>query len=84
MARRGTRRSRSATKRSGAVATGALAKLTVRGPSPHGGYGWVRDLPDDRDRFKARLRESFPDRSEAWIANAAGQLLRFRHALGLT
>jgi C1A family cysteine protease len=23
--------------------------LTVRGPSAHGGYGWVRDLPDARD-----------------------------------
>ncbi len=28
---------------------GALAKLAVRGPSEHGAYGWVRDLPDMRD-----------------------------------
>jgi C1A family cysteine protease/uridine phosphorylase len=26
-----------------------LAKLTARVPSRHGGYGWVRDLPDARD-----------------------------------
>ncbi|MGN6254553.1 MAG: restriction endonuclease [Solirubrobacterales bacterium] len=43
--------------------------------------GDLSDLPDDRDAFKARLRESFPERSEAWIANAAGQLLRFRHVM---
>lgn len=43
--------------------------------------GDLSDLPDDRDAFKARLRQSFPDRSEAWIANAAGQLLRFRHVM---
>lgn len=43
--------------------------------------GDLTDLPEDRDRFKARLRESFPDRSEAWVANAAGQLLRFRHVM---
>jgi len=43
--------------------------------------GDLTDLPDDREAFKARLRESFPDRSEAWVANAAGQLLRFRHVM---
>lgn len=43
--------------------------------------GDLSDLPNDRDSFKARLRESFPDRSDAWIANAAGQLLRFRHVM---
>jgi restriction system protein len=43
--------------------------------------GDLTDLPEDRDRFKTRLRESFPDRSEAWVANAAGQLLRFRHVM---
>lgn len=43
--------------------------------------GDLTDLADDRDRFKARLRESFPDRTEAWVANAAGQLLRFRHVM---
>jgi restriction system protein len=43
--------------------------------------GDLTDLPNDRDAFKSRLRESFPDRSEAWIANAAGQLLRFRHVM---
>lgn len=43
--------------------------------------GDLTDLPDDRGAFKARLRESFPGQSEAWIANAAGQLLRFRHVM---
>lgn len=43
--------------------------------------GDLSDLPDDRDAFKTRLRASFPDRSEAWVANAAGQLLRFRHVM---
>jgi restriction system protein len=43
--------------------------------------GDLTDLPDDREAFKVRLRESFPDRSVAWIANAAGQLLRFRHVM---
>lgn len=48
--------------------------------------GWpdakdLTDLPDDREAFKARLRETFRDKSEAWIANAAGQLLRFRHVM---
>jgi restriction system protein len=43
--------------------------------------GDLSDLPEDRDRFKARLRESFPAKSEAWVANAAGQLLRFRHVM---
>jgi restriction system protein len=54
-----------------------------------GGYiaiGWVEagdlsDLPNDRDAFKDRLRETFPGKSEAWVANAAGQLLRFRYVM---
>ena len=82
MARRGTRRGRSAMKRSGAVATGALAKLTVRGPSPHGGYGWIRDLPDDRDfvygaplvRFPQGLPPSIDRRSECPPVYDQGQL----------
>ncbi len=43
--------------------------------------GDLTDVPNDREAFKSRLRESFPDRSEAWVANAAGQLLRFRHVM---
>lgn len=43
--------------------------------------GDLTDLPEDREAFKSRLRESFPDRSAAWVANAAGQLLRFRHVM---
>lgn len=43
--------------------------------------GDLSELPDDREQFKARLRTTFPDRSEAWVANAAGQLLRFRHVM---
>jgi restriction system protein len=46
-----------------------------------GDAGDLTDLPDDRELFKARLRRDFPDRSEAWVANAAGQLLRFRHVM---
>lgn len=50
--------------------------------------GWVEagelsDLPNDRDAFKDRLRDRFPDRSDAWVANAAGQLLRFRHVMAV-
>src|SRR6202035_4840424 len=82
MARRGTRRGRSAMKRSGAVATGALAKLTVRGPSPHGGYGWGRDPPGDRDfvygaplvRFPQGLPPSIDLRSECPPVYDQGQL----------
>jgi predicted Mrr-cat superfamily restriction endonuclease len=48
--------------------------------------GWVAAgdlgaLPADRDAFKAHLRERYPDKSGPWIANAAGQLLRFRHVM---
>jgi restriction system protein len=45
--------------------------------------GDLTGLPDDRDAFKDRLRERFPDKSEAWVANAAGQLLRFRHVMAI-
>jgi restriction system protein len=43
--------------------------------------GDLTDVPDDRDAFKTLLRERFPDTSESWVANAAGQLLRFRHVM---
>jgi restriction system protein len=43
--------------------------------------GDLDDLPDDREAFKDHVRWSYPDRSEAWIATAAGQLLRFRHTM---
>lgn len=48
--------------------------------------GWVpagelTDLPDDREAFKDRLRSSYPEKSEGWVANAAGQLLRFRYTI---
>ncbi len=36
-----------------------LAVLTVRRPSSHGGYGWVRDLPDERDHLYAAPLLSF-------------------------
>jgi len=29
--------------------------------------GDLTDLPEDREQFKALLRESFPDKSEAWV-----------------
>src|SRR5215831_20877096 len=37
-----------------------LAKLPVRRPSRHGGYGWVRDLPDARDFLYAAPLIRFP------------------------
>jgi restriction system protein len=48
--------------------------------------GWVdagdlTELPEDREIFKAHLRTRYADKSEAWVANAAGQLLRFRHVM---
>jgi restriction system protein len=50
--------------------------------------GWVAagdlgGLPDDRDAFKEHLRILYSAKSEPWIANAAGQLLRFRHGMGV-
>lgn len=50
--------------------------------------GWVDagDLtlwPDDRDAFKDRLHERFPGKSKHWVANAAGQLLRFRYRMSM-
>ena len=37
-----------------------LSKLSVRTASPHGGYGWVRDLPDARDFLYAAPLIRFP------------------------
>jgi restriction system protein len=45
--------------------------------------GELTALANDRDAFKDRLRERFPSKSEAWVANAAGQLLRFRHVMAI-
>ncbi len=43
---------------------GPLSKLTVRRPSKHGGYGWMRDIPDARDVLYAApvvsLRKGLP------------------------
>ncbi len=52
------------------------------------GIGWVNagdltGVPNDREAFKARLHERFPDKSNPWVANAAGQLLRFRHVMSV-
>lgn len=43
--------------------------------------GDLTGLPDDREAIKAHLRDRFSDNSEGWVANAAGQLLRFRHVM---
>jgi C1A family cysteine protease len=64
------------------VSTGPLAKLTPRRPSRHGGYGWIRDLPDARDflysapliRFPQGLPPSVDLRSECPPAYDQGQL----------
>jgi C1A family cysteine protease len=38
----------------------ALSKLSIRKASPHGGYGWNRDLPDARDYLYAAPLMRFP------------------------
>lgn len=45
--------------------------------------GDLTDLAADREEFKYHLRERYPGKSEPWIAGAAGQLLRFRHGIGV-
>lgn len=45
--------------------------------------GDLSDLANERDAFKHVLRGSFPDKSDSWISNAAGQLLRFRYNMAL-
>ena len=48
-------------KRSGSSRAGnPLAKLAIRRASRHGGYGWVRDLPDARDFVYAAPLIRFP------------------------
>jgi C1A family cysteine protease len=62
--------------------THPLAKLFIRRPSTHGGYGWVRDLPDTRDygyaaplfRFPQGLPLSIDLRSECPPIYDQGQL----------
>jgi predicted Mrr-cat superfamily restriction endonuclease len=43
--------------------------------------GDLDELPDEREAFKDHLRFAYPHKTEPWIANAAGQLLRFRHTM---
>lgn len=45
--------------------------------------GSLEDLASDRDLLKERLRDAYPATSDGWIANAAGQLLRFRHSMAV-
>jgi C1A family cysteine protease len=80
-----TKRSRSSKKSTprmrAASPTDLLTKLT-RGPSEHGGYGWVRDLPDARDfayaaplvRFPKGVPTSVDLRSECPAVYDQGQL----------
>jgi C1A family cysteine protease len=59
-----------------------LAKLSIRKPAPHGGYGWVHELPDARDflyaapliRFPQGLPPSVDLRSECPPVYDQGQL----------
>jgi C1A family cysteine protease len=59
-----------------------LAKLPTLRPSAHGGYGWIRDLPDARDylyaapllRFPQGLPQSIDLRSECPPVYDQGQL----------
>jgi C1A family cysteine protease len=46
----------SSEKSSGIGSVASLAKLRTARPSQHGGYGWVRDLPDARDLMYAAPR----------------------------
>ena len=63
-------------------ATDPLVRLNVRSASRHGGYGWVRDLPDARDylyaaplyRFPSGLPSSVDLRSECPPVYDQGQL----------
>jgi C1A family cysteine protease len=74
------RRSRKA--RRGLAAVDPLRRLKVRRASVHGGYGWVRDLPDARDftygapllRFPQGLPPSVDLRSEFSPVYDQGQL----------
>lgn len=60
----------------------SIEMLKVRGPSPHGGYGWLRDMPDARDfayaapliRFPKGLPPSVDLRSECPPPYDQGQL----------
>jgi hypothetical protein len=71
-------------RRSGraAEASDPLARLAIRRASRHGGYGWVRDLPDTRDflyaapliRFPQGLPTSIDLRSECPPVYNQGQL----------
>src|SRR5271166_90146 len=45
----------------------SLARLRLRKASPHGGYGWVRDLPDERDFVYAAPLIRFPQGLPALI-----------------
>src|ERR1700730_9133115 len=54
-----------------ATETSAVSrKLTVRRASKHGGYGWVRDLPDARDFLYAapliHFARGLPARVDLW------------------
>jgi C1A family cysteine protease len=72
----------SATRRSSEASSDPLLKLTRRRASDHGGYGWVRDLPDARDflyaapliRFPHGLPASIDLRSECPPIYDQGQL----------
>jgi len=75
-------RARIARRKAPPSAYAALTKLEVRRPSSHGGYGWVRDLPDARDfayaapllRFRAGLPTSVDLRKKCPPVYDQGQL----------
>lgn len=66
----------------GSASSDPLAKLSVRTASSHGGYGWIRDLPDARDflyaaplvRFPLGLPQAVDLRSECPPVYDQGQL----------
>ena len=85
MARAAKRKTHSAAPEkhsSTALTTDPLKKLSTRKSSPHGGYGWVHELPDARDflyaapliRFPKGLPPSVDLRSECPPVYDQGQL----------
>ena len=76
-----TRSHKASARRAGEHAAG-ISALKLRRPSPYGGYGWTRDLPDERDlmyaapllRYPSGLPKSVDLRSECPPVYDQGQL----------
>jgi len=64
MAEKGKTKAQGTRARQAGEHAAGISALQLRRPSAHGGYGWVRDLPDARDFFYAapllRYRKGLP------------------------